>query len=239
MRSYPWRGRFHASSAERRCRSGATAMSGARLVYGDSFGRAFAPAALRRGQPLTNAYCAWGMPTLNTERPKAYARKTSEFVDQGLFIVSTASSGYTGQPRERARCPARRRLAGAAMHAGAAFLESGPHAGPATGASARVLPRRIGSGVCSILHDDLSLARNGAERIVHRVISQKFPVPFTRRSLRGAAQDVARPRRKRPQSGARSRSASSVYSSRQGTTRRPDSASSLWVQPSAVSEDTE
>lgn len=202
------------------------------------------------------------------KRAEAYARKTSEYVDQGLFIVSTASSGYTGQPRERARCLARRQIAGATMHAGAAFLESGPDsqgAAPEETIPERTFPRetlpieiwwaqqRVQARGCS----PAELVRECAPSCtmisvwhekepcasVQLVISQKFlarspgghlssrtwcgsTLPETGWQFHWAGSGV----------GARSRSAASVYSSRQGTMVRPDAASSLEVHPSAASD---
>jgi hypothetical protein len=94
---------------------------------------------------------------------KPYARITSELWEQYLCIVSTASSGYPGQPRERARgspvyrgsaqdsacidtacidTPGNRR-----WHAGAAFLKGGPFRKPNNGCKCEGAPppNRFGS----------------------------------------------------------------------------------------------
>ena len=79
-------------STERRCRSGAAAFGGtarARLQCSSI-------ATVRRS-PFERAFSG----RLGAERTP-YARMTSEPEEQYLCIVSTASSGSSGQPRERA-----------------------------------------------------------------------------------------------------------------------------------------
>ena len=95
--------------------------------------------------------------SLGSERAP-HARISSEPKVQCLLIVSTASSGYPGQPRERAHGSTDRDGAGG-WHAGAAFLKGGPFRTQqrvqVRGCSPAESFRELGSG----LHDELSLAR--------------------------------------------------------------------------------
>jgi hypothetical protein len=100
---------------------------------------------------------------LGSERAP-HARISSEPKVQFLCIDSTASSGYPGQPRERAHGSTDRNSAGG-WHAGAAFLKGGPFRTQqrvqVRGCSPAEWFRELGS----VLHDEFSLARIAALRM--------------------------------------------------------------------------